>query len=492
MAVYFIRKSGSDSNAGTSAATAWLTFSKALKSGGLASGDTVYVGAGVYREIVGTVTITAPTAKTSIIGDVDGSQTGDAGAVILSAFTSGDSSSPSGSELIDLNGRPWLDFENITFVGGSNGSYVALDGQNATGAHDLTLKKCVFISMASSGTIMSWWGTASGVANWLIDSCIFISAGLCIELQTVTNASADYDINFVVQNCTFLAAGGSAGVLRARTASGSGSFHMGGPIVRNVTAFGMFGYGVQAQTGTISTTVAMKVTNSLFLNYGGGAVLAATAGQIVEDYNVFSSSSPRTNVTAGSHSIVGPGFASLVDYGQLSLHGLVPHPFLSPLAGSKMLGFGDDGTAPSVDALNRPRPAGGSSTAKAAGAYELHDTARIGSALGADSGGYIELVGPADHDFAIPVDAASTTISVKVTWDSNHGNTNKPQAILLAAPQIGVTTETKTATGTAGSAYETLTFTAQTPTAKGVVIVRLVSRAAAGNGIAAYDTFAVS
>ena len=46
MTTYYVRATGSDGAAGTSAGTAWLTIGKALGAAGIASGDTVYVGAG--------------------------------------------------------------------------------------------------------------------------------------------------------------------------------------------------------------------------------------------------------------------------------------------------------------------------------------------------------------------------------------------------------------------------------------------------------------
>jgi hypothetical protein len=140
---------------------------------------------------------------------------------------------------------------------------------------------------------------------------------------------------------------------------------------------------------------------------------------------------------------------------------------------------------------------------KSVGAYERHDAAFKSAAADADgaAGTAILFVGPSDQDLFVPVDAASTTISVKTKWDSNHGDTNKPRAILLASPEIGIAAsedatlgwkESKTATGSAGSGFETLTFSAITPTAKGAVKLRLQSRAAKGYGKCWFDTVAVS
>lgn len=47
---YYVTKSGKDSNAGTTEATAWLTIQKAANSA--TPGSTVYIGAGVYSELV--------------------------------------------------------------------------------------------------------------------------------------------------------------------------------------------------------------------------------------------------------------------------------------------------------------------------------------------------------------------------------------------------------------------------------------------------------
>ena len=127
----------------------------------------------------------------------------------------------------------------------------------------------------------------------------------------------------------------------------------------------------------------------------------------------------------------------------------------------------------------------------ALGACERHQTAVQETSVIDASGSGIKIIGPGDHDIYVPVNAESTTISVKARYDSAHGTTSKPQAILLASGKLGVATETKTMTSAADT-WETLTFSAVTPSAKGVVTIRLISRAAAGNGIAYFDTFAVT
>ena len=113
MATYYVRKTGSDSNAGTSAGAAWLTIGKALGASGISSGDTVYIGAGTYREIV-TVNMTSATAETKIIGDVDGSQTGDAGEVIWTAHVTDDVTVPSSAYPLVANGRDFITIQKLS------------------------------------------------------------------------------------------------------------------------------------------------------------------------------------------------------------------------------------------------------------------------------------------------------------------------------------------------------------------------------------------
>lgn len=131
---------------------------------------------------------------------------------------------------------------------------------------------------------------------------------------------------------------------------------------------------------------------------------------------------------------------------------------------------------------------------KAAGYAETHDVADPSASGDADggTGKAIKITGQGDVELEIAVDAAATALTVKVKWDSNHGDTNKPQAMLLANGEVGLTSDTTvTATGTAGSGYETLTFNF-TPTAQGVVTLRLVSRATKGYGLCWFDTVGIA
>lgn len=489
MAIFYVRKTGSDANAGTSAGAAWLTVGKALGASGMASGDTVYVGAGVYREAL-TVALTNPTAETRVVADVDGAQTGDAGRVVLTAYTTNDKSAPGGTTLT-LNGRNFLTFEGLYLVGGSSGVVSANSGT----PHDLIFRRCVLVPGGSAGSLLNYVGAAGAAANWLFDTCAIIAAPQAAALAFVLPThSADYDCAINIKNCWFSGPGTGVDTIGIST-SGALTGLPGGFNVFSCTFFTC--YRPVHANNNMSTTTTSAFKGNLVVG-AQNAISANNASSWVDDYNLIHAITPRTNVTAGSNSISTYNYAELLDYGWAKINGFQYPPMFSPIAGSPILGFdplaGGTGytspTAPTADLHNRPRPAGGASVVRAVGALELHDTAAKETGT-VDAGGVgLKITGPGDHDLLVAVPASATTITIRARYDTNHGATNKPQVLLLANGEIGVAAQTLTMAA-AVDTWETLTFSSFTPTAKGVVTLRLISRAAAGTGIAFFDTATV-
>ena len=451
---------------------------KALGASGATSGDTVYVGAGTYREVV-TVN-TSPASTLSMIADVDGKNTGDAGPVIWSAYLTDDNTAASATTQLNLNGKSFLLFDGFFLQGGAAQQILA----TTTTSSNITFRRCVFKAPETSLNNIQWTNAAGVAAHWLVDRCVFIGSTSTTFLLTATaSGGADYDLDFVIQNCVFL--GGNNNICLYCDASGT-TGKPGGIVCLNST-FLSASTGLRLVNANYSTSITSKCYNCIFsetLN----ALVAVTSGSLVEDYNHLGIGT-RTNVSAGANSVTGNNRAMSLDWGYASLNGFVPRPFFMPRSGSTLLGFGNSGTVspPTVDILNRPRPSGGASTSNGIGAYELHDFGAKENSVVDASTSSLKLTGPGDHDQVIPVDAVATTITVRGRYDTNHGTTNKPQVILQTNGQIGVTTQTVTMTVTTDT-WETLTIGPFTPTAKGFVTVRLVSRAAAGSGNAYFDT----
>ncbi len=349
---------------------------------------------------------------------------------------------------------------------------------------DITLEDCTLLGYARYDGVACKGNTGGTSYNWTLRRCrIFVAGGGIPVLLELPLHTADYDVGITIENCHLI--GGFRGIYGDVRGSGSGK--PGGLIVKNCTFDRPTNVGI-GLVANWATSIPTRVHNCLFLGGGDQALAAGTSGQITEDYNaILGAATARSNVTAGSNSKV-DAMALLVSLGQEAVVGARERPYLTPLAGSPLLGFGNDGTYTASDDLaGRPRPAGGGSTVKGIGALERHDTgARETTTVDAGSTA-LKVAGPGDQDLHVPVDATSTTLSIRARYDSNHAATNKPQVLLLANGEIGVAAQTLTMTA-AVDTWETLTTSAFTPTAKGWVTLRLVSRSAAGNGIAFFDT----
>jgi hypothetical protein len=469
VADYYVRKTGSDSNGGTSPADAWLTVTKALTtiSGG---GHNVYVGAGTYRETV-TPNFTA-TSNINIIGDVTGQYTGDSGRVIITGFTTDDKTAPSATATLTLTSRRYLTWKNFLIVGSQTAALLAT-------IRDCTFQDCCFLpgNHVNNVAIVNLTGTVDVDAAVLFERCVFFNPVASTVVNTLpTSTTADYNAGISYKNCLFLGAQLNVG------GSGANSFKGGGVAAWNCTFFGALPVSVPGST--ISTSIPCTIYNSVVLA-SSTALSAGTSGQLIEDYNVLHAPTARTNVTAGSNSISSRNYAlmfSLCDW----LWKMQPRPFLMPMDGSPFLAFGAQASGPTEDILGASRPSGGASTSYAVGAFERGKIAtRETSTVYTGGGSAYKLTGPGYHDFTLGVDAASTTVSVRARYDTNHGTTNKPQIAVLNGGGCGVSDATATMTDAADTWEELqLNFT---PTSKGVVTIRLISRSAAGDGIALFD-----
>jgi hypothetical protein len=480
---------GPDASHGTN--KPFATIGKILATSGVGvSGDIVYLAPGVYREVI-TVNITSPVSELAIIGDpanAQGFKTAAGvlvapGDVIWTGYTTNDTSAPSSSPNVDLNGRDFLTFQYIVFIGGNVGAVGTMIRGTTTNSVNIVVRDCTLINSTVNAAI-AYTGLADVASNWTIDRCIIHATipGDGFNIILPTSASADYDTNFLVQNCVLIGGHNVIGVNVSST--GAGSFKGGGVDVLNCTFQG-WNSAVRTQTANLSTSIPCTIYNSIILATNL-ALNASAAGNLIEDYNRIRASTNYSNVSAGANTVSTVNHALLIEVGQAYQQGRTRRPFLAPASGSPLLGWGGS-SPPSVDLQNRPRPAGGASTSKAVGAYERHNTAAKETTT-VDAGGVgLKITGPGDHDIAIPVDTTATTITVRVRYDTTHGTGSKPQAQLLAAGDVGYAGETVTAAAGVDT-WETLTFASFTPTQKGAVTLRLISRAAAGSGIAYFDT----
>lgn len=474
---FYVRKTGSDSNFGTTTSSAWLTFAKALGAAGVTGGDTVYIGAGVYREAI-TIAMTSATSEVKIYGDVDGSHTGDAGEIQWTGYTTNDTTAPNASALITLSARDFLTFQDIVFIGSAT---TMITGASSTST-DITFRRCLFVSAQFATQIIMVMTTAANTAsNWVIDSCIFVKGTGAAFAPTLTRpATADFDYNIIIKNCLFI---GSSGTCINILSTGANTFNGGGILVYNCSNISSGAFMVTS-SANLSTTVPCKVYNCF--GYSGVNALSATSsGQIIEDYNILlagSGATPRSNVTAGAHSISDSSIAPLFFTGHEAYSvGSNLMPFGMPKPGSPLLGFGNQAATVTVDILGAARPSGfvklGNGTATAGAALTLTDS---GQTWGTNSfvGCTVKIISGTGSGQTKTINAnTATVLTVDGNWKTNPSTDSVYEIYLRAMSSTGTATAGTTTTLTDSNAiwganmWQGYTLTIDSGTGSGQTLV---------------------
>lgn len=489
MATYYCRAGFSDSNNGLTPATAVGTLNKLIGTTGImASGDQAYIGGGVYRLTAAQPLTLAPTAETKLIGDPAGQFTGDAGEVIITGYGTNDTTAPFSGNLFSFAAaRNFYTWENITFQAPAGVIFPFAASKN------WTFTDCTFYPRLAGGSSMFTFTTIAGVATaFTYNRCRFFQTSAS-SIWTVISTlhTADYDIQFLVKSCYFHYRLGTVYIMTTTASAGAG-IPFGFSFLENHFDGTAKVIDVSSAAHSIAGGASQSTFKRNMVDIGNGtAISAGNTTQIVSDWNRYPGGATNTNVTAGANDNATNAPSWRPDLGQLAIFGYPLRPWMTPGKDDPHNILVTDASGLTTDLLNRPLPAGGASTNTPVGPLGRHDTAVPGSVLSGDSGGWSEIIGPGDQQYRLWVGPTATTVSVKVKWDATYGNTAKPQLQIVANARIGVAAQTITATGTAGSAYESLSATF-TPTAAGEVRLRIVSRSAAGNGVLAYDTFAIS
>jgi hypothetical protein len=292
MATYYVRTDGNNANAGTGPGTsqAWQTLAKALGSTGIASGDTLWIAPGTYRESV-TVNMTSATANTYIKGDPSASQFSGvtAGPIVWTSWTN-NTTKPTTRACV-LNGRDYLSFSKITFIGGDNdfGACIGAETQTST---NITLTECAFYSYYNNVRMECAFNTAF---NWTFDRCVFHTQQNHIIAYGNRGTGSNYSLGITIKSCIFLQGNG---IKFVQTGAGT-AYPAGGITVTNCNFFPA-GNACEVSLGTSTSSATVKncIFSSTYTNLQAGI-----SGEITEDYNLFVlAGTLRTNVTAGANS----------------------------------------------------------------------------------------------------------------------------------------------------------------------------------------------
>lgn len=439
MATYYVGVGGNNLNAGTSWALRRLTLTSI--EGLVAASDTVYVGAGVYREALTTVVSGTSGNVITYIADVTGENTDGVGGIVRISGSDNDTTMTRATGIV-INGHNLRTFRGFQIDacsaqaaqtgGGANNIFedcrilncpVGISQNGA--ATNFTMRRCIVVG----GTGGAFAVSAGSAGGHVIDACVIVGMG------------ANYG------NIIYLSSISSV-------------------TIRNNLFIGGWNQ-INADTGTATVTVQ----NNIFIAAANFALLAINTTMITESYNKFSQcAGNRSNVTVGTGS-VDEVWLPLLPLLSAGIAGGASQPGVSHwlMALSEFdarLRATDSGTA-NADVYGVARL--GTTGKRAWGAVDSLPVSRTTTNTYSSSAAALLMSDAGVTQFVVPVTAVSTTFAVRVRRGANYAGT-LPQMIL----RQGATVRTTTDTGSA-SVYNQLTDTFTPSATPPYVIVELKS-----------------
>lgn len=506
MTTYFVSTDGSNSNNGLGPDAShgtnkpWLTLAKAIGTGSsLSAGDEVYVAPGVYVSAETTVAsgISSYASPTAVRGDPLNKQGFKNGSGVRTApglcwITPRTSVANMDADLVRY--VQCINAPNEAACHGMQFYDLVLDGQalymyavklDPTYSRGWRFERC---RIYGGGPAFSTWTSA-----WVVDydlvvkNCIIFSTGVVFDsLSGTAPASADIDLNILFESNLIFGAGFH---YQFQLSPSGGNLAGGVRWKGNTFIGGGFNAPFHFTAGRNSTVTPCRYEGNIIYNMAFAAVNCGTSGQMVDDgYNRIAVNIAPTNHTYAGTTKTGIAFdvvlPDLVSWGLEMPRGDWFGWTDSAASEKKFSAW----TNTSTDFRGRTaRPWGSGASIGYMQAQEVaKDTSGAITGGGSNS---LKLTGKGEFSFYIPVDATGFTLSV-TTKSTSYGGANYPQMIVMGNADIGVSSDT---TATASSATEQVVTTSTiTPTAKGVMEVRLISRSTSTTSTTHFDIVAAA
>jgi len=288
MTTRYVGPGGNNGNDGLSWANRKLTLN-GVEDTPVEAGDTVYVGAGTYRETLTCDVDGSSGSPITYIGDFTGEHTDGVGGEVRITASDDDSTYASRHGIVaDKNYRT---FEGFTIEASPELAGYYKFGLTSLNATYMIVRKCVFY-WGFGGIDVVYSDTTP--RTYLIENCVFIGGYYGIRIRA-TGGNVDNDLT-TIQNCLFL----------GQRTNGYGVIvdYVGGVSINNCTfLFGDNGVSMSGHALTAGQHVTVK--NSLFTHINNVALngVASYTADITEDYNNFCFCYvARSNVDTGAHS----------------------------------------------------------------------------------------------------------------------------------------------------------------------------------------------
>ncbi len=504
----YVRKTGSDANAGTSKGAAYLTVLKALQN--VSAGDTVYIGAGVYRES-GLVNTNAGSAGSPITiqGDIDGSQTDDAGLVRITASADDNAFTNTNVFANTKNyityDRLWLDF--------SSGSAL-----KSTGTNNIA-KNCWITLFKGTGGV-EFTGVDCETDNCRVWNAVTGQAGIVLS-----GGGGIADSNYVQG----MFGGGQAQGIAITVVAGHLTITAKNNFVRDITPEGGApDAGIYMNVNSVANAIVNLYNNTIIRVKGGGAnasdgilvanTVATTVPNIYNNYIQDVQSGAGTNnsyairIQGTAPSVINGDYnawaicrdgvsgytANTHDKNNASSYNAIIEPLPNGLGGQDLalildsagncIDTGINTNAPTVDIRGFPR---GGMFGWDIGAIERQGV------VSKDATTYnvtpsTNIHGAGFQDFKIAVNSGKVyTITAQLSRDTAYGAGTQPSLTVLANG-VGMS-GTISFTGSADTFQScAIPTTSMTASADGVITIRFQAYSTVANADAWIDSITVS
>lgn len=506
MAIKYVRKTGSDANGGTGPSDAYLTVGKLLQN--LSAGDTGYIGAGLYRENALNPTNSGTAGNVILIkGDLDGSQTGDAGIVRITA--SADDSAYTNAKVFAMT-RNYITLDSL-WCDMSSGNCIEGTGTNNT-IQNCWISYCKGKGIYLSGTTPTvtncrvWnilkngeWGIHCDGGNVTIDNCFVqqvMGSGACkgIEARAVTSFATITVKNCFVEGIYPDGGAPDSGIYMNMNSISGATGNLYNNTVHKVKSGGANACEGVRFAGCI-TGQTLNIYNNEFFNILADAgtnntyAIVITGGStptINGDYNMWSDCrdgvsgyTANTNDRSADRNILVPALPNGVAGFELGY-------YLDTLSDGKDTGTSSG--APTTDIMGRPR---GGGFGFDIGAFEKQGKiAKELTVFDVTPATNIEGAGYIDFEFAVR-SGQTYTIAAKLTRNSTYGAGTQPSFTVLSN-DVGMS-GTISFTGSADT-YQTCSIptTSMTASADGVISVRFQTYGMTAGSVGRIDTITIS
>lgn len=341
----------------------------------VAAGDTVYIGAGVYREQVTMDTSGTSGNIISYIGDIDGSQTGDPGLVVISAYDD-EASAAARTSCLNMAGKEFITWQGVMFDGGGTACVDDASESGNRAYEETTFENCNFnsghIDSDNAVNLELNEGATPTTAGLTFRGCYF---GGTVQIRSDENATAEVNCKMTFENNIFapMASGGSWEGAGITWDIGLTSTYWVGGVTFSNNFFDRcyYAFFLDAVTTTVATH-KFTVRNNVFYRCNQVYAVDAEGGAGIDsDWNsIYQVNTVDGDVAWGDNDAVEdrspPFLGGIHDLQLYRTFGWSPYRPYEPFSlvdgvedyNNSMIGSGDTTAAPATDFYGEDRPMG--------------------------------------------------------------------------------------------------------------------------------------